>query len=159
MAADQDIKHMRGLAGEYRVCSELLRRGVSASVTMGNAKGVDIVARGTGRRIAVVEVKTTDQPNRSVTGFYQKYRTTDGEHPDFWVLCVLDTTGDDQFYVLSHDEMAQAQADVNWPGQNLAYDERVARAKGGVDNVRPVQLSQHLGCWDKIRDFLNPGSA
>ena len=35
-------KHYLSLAGEYRVCAELLKRGVSATVTYGNMKAVDI---------------------------------------------------------------------------------------------------------------------
>jgi hypothetical protein len=36
-----DLLH---LAGEYRVCSELMKRGVFATVTYGNRKSVDIYA-------------------------------------------------------------------------------------------------------------------
>ena len=36
-------KQRLGMAGEYSVCAELLKRGHNASITMGNAKAIDIV--------------------------------------------------------------------------------------------------------------------
>ena len=33
-----------GLSGEYFVAAELLRRGYSVGITMGNAKAIDILA-------------------------------------------------------------------------------------------------------------------
>lgn len=36
-------KQWLGMAGEYSVCAELLMRGHNASITMGNAKAVDII--------------------------------------------------------------------------------------------------------------------
>ncbi|WP_158084226.1 hypothetical protein [Marispirochaeta aestuarii] len=40
---EQNVKHRLGIAGEYRVLSELLLRGCDASITLGNAKGTDIL--------------------------------------------------------------------------------------------------------------------
>ena len=36
-------KLLLGMAGEYSVCAELLKRGHIASITVGNAKAVDII--------------------------------------------------------------------------------------------------------------------
>ena len=43
MAKTQIGKQQLGMAGEFSVCAELLKRGHNASITMGNAKAVDIV--------------------------------------------------------------------------------------------------------------------
>jgi hypothetical protein len=44
--------------------------------------------------------------SRFVTGFYQKYVDEMTEHPDFWVLCSFWPEDPEDFYVLSHAEMA-----------------------------------------------------
>jgi len=36
--------HLSGLAGEFFVAAELLRRGIQTSVTFGNAKAIDLLA-------------------------------------------------------------------------------------------------------------------
>jgi hypothetical protein len=138
------------LAGEYRVCSELLRRNLYATITIGNRKGADIHAIGSDRMAAVIEVKTANS-ERFVTCFYQKYKEEEGEpHPDFWVLFSLRT---ECFYVLSHNEMAEAQAAGNFGDERLTYAERVTRSASGVDNVHAKQLVEHKSCWDKILRF------
>ena len=43
MAKNQGEKLRLGMAGEYSVCADLLKRGHNASITMGNAKAVDII--------------------------------------------------------------------------------------------------------------------
>ena len=79
-------KYQLNLAGEYRVCAELLKRGIFATATFGNMKGPDVVACGPNRRAAVIEVEASNS-SRFVTRFDQKYRTS--EHPMFWVLYSL----------------------------------------------------------------------
>ena len=37
-------RNSTGLSGEYFVAAELLRRGFSVGITMGNAKAIDILA-------------------------------------------------------------------------------------------------------------------
>lgn len=39
-------KYLLHLAGEYRVCSELNKRGVFATITYGNRKAVDVYVIG-----------------------------------------------------------------------------------------------------------------
>lgn len=62
-------KYHLNLAGEYRICSELLKRGIFTTVTYGNMKSCDVIAVGENRRAALVEVKTS-QSTRFVTRFY-----------------------------------------------------------------------------------------
>src|SRR4051794_790925 len=55
---DQARKHNIGLAGEFLVAGECLRRGFTAAVTYGHAKKADVIVVA-GNRAATIEVKTT----------------------------------------------------------------------------------------------------
>lgn len=147
-------KYHLNLAGEYRVCSEILKRGVFATITYGNKKGADVYAVGTNRRAAVIEVKASNS-SRFVTGFYQKYKTPRGEHPDFWVLySVQENDGGfvERFFILTHRQMANAQARSNG---GRPYDPKYIEkwAGKGVDNVSIGDVAEHESRWDKIVDY------
>ena len=45
-----------GLSGEYFVAAEMLRRGFSVGITMGNAKAIDILAEKDGKQF-IIQVK------------------------------------------------------------------------------------------------------
>lgn len=151
-------KYNLNLAGEYRVCAELLKRGLFATLTYGNKKGADIYAIGANRRAAVIEVKASNS-KKFVTGLYQKYRTQDSPHPDFWVLyCV--TRGveefDEHFFVLTHDEMALVQRNRDCRGEEVrSYAEHAACVAKGVDNVLVQHVAEHENLWCKIVDFCD----
>jgi len=145
-------KYHLNLAGEYRVCSELLKRGIFATVTYGNMKGCDVIAVGANRQAAVVEVKTS-QSTRFVTGFYQKYKTPDLAHPTFWVLYSIQQDGSaftERFFILSHKDLAEIQAERNHPGESLDYAVRAERVAKGVDNVLAKNIEEHEDAWEKI---------
>jgi len=149
------------LAGEYRVAAELLLRGLYASVTFGNMKGADIFAIGSNRLSAVVEVKAS-QTKTFVTGLYQKYRTQEIPCPDFWVLYSVSSSDEgftERFFVLTHQDMAEAQGDRNCPGESLTYLQRADRVKLGVDNVRMADVDRFEGQWDKILRYCNSPTA
>lgn len=150
-------KYYLNLAGEYRVCAELLKRGIFATVTYGNMKGADIFAIGSNRRAAVVEVKASNS-SRFVTGFYQKYKSRDIEHPTFWVLYSVtprDNGYVERFFVLSHEQLADAQAQRNHSGEVLSYDERARRVQHGVDNVLLQDIEAHEDAWTKIVEWCS----
>ncbi|MEI8373105.1 MAG: hypothetical protein WCJ35_09775 [Planctomycetota bacterium] len=150
-------KYFLNLAGEYRVCSEVLKRGVFATITYGNMKGADILVVGKNRKAAVIEVKASNSC-RFVTGFYQKYKTPDQDYPNFWVLySVCEQNGEfiERFFVLTHAEMAKAQAQRNHPKKTLDYAERVKRAARGVDNVILKDVDRYESRWDRILQYCN----
>src|SRR5437868_14877321 len=95
-------QYLLNLAGEYRVCSELNKRGVFATVTYGNRKSVDVYAISDGQereRALKIEVKTT-QEGKFVTRLAQKYSTTyDAAAPDFWERVAADKHAPD-YWVL-----------------------------------------------------------
>ncbi len=159
-------KYHLALAGEYRVASELLKRGLNATVTFGNAKSADVVAYGANRRATVIEVKTSQQKN-FVTGFYNKYKSPEQNHPDFWVMVQIaqDRNGGytERFFVLTHMEVATIQAERNRtynvrrgdvaPDAVLSWQQHYERSQTGVDNVLLTNVQDHEDRWDKIMSF------
>jgi hypothetical protein len=146
-------KYHLSLAGEYRVASELLKRDIFATITFGNAKGADLYAIGPTRRTAIIEVKSSNS-SKFVTGFYQKYRDEIRDHPDFWVLYSMMDPETEEFYVLSHTEMARAQGARNFPGKKMTYAEHAIGVAKGVDNVVAKDLQKYKSAWSKIGKYL-----
>lgn len=152
--------YLLNLAGEYRVCSELCKRGLFATVTYGNRKSVDVyVISDRHDRALRVEVKTGQRAN-FVTGISQKGLDRDPAAPDFWVLFLLrpqqDGTFLERFFILTHREMCRAQR-----LRNQAYARRYKARHGrmpdfstGVDNVTVGDVEAHEGCWQKIVEAL-----
>jgi hypothetical protein len=153
-----DDKVFLSMAGEFRVCSELLRRGLFSTVTYGNQKGIDIYAIN-GNRSSRIEVKSS-YSNRIVTSFFQKYKESKSAvHPDFWVLCKLTANENDadRFFVFSHNEIKKIQSKRNNGGKNIAWKLAAENAKKGVDNLQLNQLSKienYENRWDKILKYL-----
>ena len=148
--------YLLNLAGEYRVCSELSKRGVFATVTYGNRKGVDVYAISDREERALkIEVKTS-QRAAFVTSITQKGLARDPTAPDFWVLfqCRPNRDGGftERFFVLSHAEICKIQGT-----RNKAYGDRYETTHGrqpdfaaGVDNVTIVDVEQHEDKWSKV---------
>jgi hypothetical protein len=156
--------YLLNLAGEYRVCSELNKRGVFATVTYGNQKGVDVYAISDRQERALkIEVKTS-QRDGFVTSISQKGLIDSPTAPDFWVLFQLKPTGDDTysevFFVLSHKEMCDVQIE-----RNRAYAKTYHAKHGkqpdfskGVDNVRVTDIAQYANAWSKIINRFAEGT-
>jgi len=165
-------KYHLSLAGEYRVASELLKRGLNATVTFGHAKSADVVAYGSNRKATVIEVKTS-QRKKFVTGFYNNYKTPEDEHPDFWVLVQVkvdpDGSSRERFFVLSHVELSVIQAKRNrgyrikhgdvTKRQRLSWEDhyRLTNDRHGVDNVLLTDVEKSEDKWDKIVKTCNKG--
>jgi len=126
---DQNI----GLMGEFRVASELIRRGYNASITFGNAKATDIIVLNKSTYLRI-EVKTCKNGEDFVTNYFPKYTDSDKLHPDIWVLFLPAKdieTGKDRFFILKHVEIEELQLIVN--------KGRKTEKGQGVDNI-PVRL-------------------
>lgn len=149
-------QYLLNLTGEYRVCSELTKRGVFATVTYGNRKSVDVYAISDRRERALkIEVKTSQQAN-FVTSISQKGLADDPTAPDFWVLYQIrpddDGTFGERFFVLTHKEICRAQT-----ARNKAYADRYFGRYGqqpdvtkGVDNVTIEDVARYENRWEKI---------
>lgn len=145
----QSEKYLVSLAGEYGVCAELSKRGIPCSLTYGNAKAADVIVFGMQERKTcyVVEVKTS-KSTRFVTGFFQKYGDKNKQpHPDFWVIVHVNESGENQYYILTHEEMGQVQMERN---KMTEWEP----APKGCDNVLLQHIQQFEGKWGIIKEFL-----
>lgn len=103
-------KISRGNAGQFRVASELCRRGMQAAITLGNTPGVDVLCMGEDRRKCVlIQVKTFRAgANKCAVG---KNAEIDMGDLFFWVLAGLrDETHPDVaecFYIVPSRVMAK----------------------------------------------------
>lgn len=157
--------YLLNLAGEYRVCSELNKRGVFATVTYGNRKGVDVYAISDRQERALkIEVKTSQQ-DKFVTSITQKGLANDPDAPDFWVLFQIqpgeDATFKERFFVLAHEEICRVQK-----ARNDAYAKKYFARHGkqpdlstGVDNVTIADVEQFEDQWSKIIERLGGPAA
>jgi hypothetical protein len=152
--------YLLNLAGEYRVCSELNKRGVFATITYGNRKGVDIyVISDTKNRALKVEVKTSQQ-GRFVTGITQKGLDKSPNAPDFWVFCNIKPSDNGQFsercFILDNAAICQIQK-----ARNEKYGDEFERRhakrpdpKRGVDNVIISDVEKYEDRWATIVDRI-----
>jgi hypothetical protein len=154
--------YLLNLAGEYRICSELTKRGVFATVTFGNHKAVDVYAISDRKELALkIEVKTSQRLN-FVTSITQKGLANNPHAPDFWVLFQTklgkDNCFSERFFILSHKEICGIQA-----RRNRMYAAKYADRHGkepdlstGVDNVTVKDVERFENRWDKIIARFGP---
>jgi len=143
MAKSQPEKYRLSMAGEFGVCSELSKRGYDPSITLGNAKAVDIYVPNAKGGLSRIEVKTS-RSKKIVTNVFQKYFSkTQEPHPDFWVLVYIDKENVSHYYVLTHEEMGNEQMRTN--GMTTW-----GKTSGGVDNVPITDLADYENAWNKI---------
>lgn len=145
-------KERLGLAGEYRVLSELLLRDFNATITTGRSKGTDILIFLKNKKYLRIEVKTSKNGRNFVTSFYPKYSEKSVTDPDLWIFFLPknvstdDKVSEDIFYILSHDEVKKMQLKVN-KGNETKRGE-------GVDNI-PLKLFKEIssGNWEKLKKY------
>jgi len=121
-----------GLSGEYFVAAELLRRGYSVGITMGNAKAIDILAEKDGKQF-IIQVKA----------IFKKKNVG-------WPM-MKDKVISNHFYVfvnLNGDKMAEPEYFI------CTGKEAKSRVKQyetrGILNMSAVNDDNFKGRWDKI---------
>ena len=139
--------HSIGLAGEFLVAGELLRRGIMAAVTYGNAKKADVVAVN-GSKAASLEVKSTSEAKWVLGG------TLPEAAGSIWVLVHLptDTLQPPAYYVLTGAELRAVVLPAH-DAYNARFREKHGRdfdGKGVVSIQRKLIDARHLGAWDKV---------
>ena len=148
MKKSQESKNNLGIAGEYRVLSELLLRGYNAAITMGNSKGTDILIFNSDRKFLRVEVKTCGNRKKFVTSYFPKYTTASHTDPDIWILYhpnIFNELNQDIYYILTHAEVRELQLKQNKGKETKAGE--------GVDNIALRLLSAENiepNNWEKI---------
>jgi hypothetical protein len=153
--------YLLNLTGEYRVCSELTKRGVFATVTYGNHKGVDVYAISDRKDLALkIEVKTSQRLN-FVTSITRKNLATSPQAPDFWVLFQIrfgkDARFSERFFILSHKEICKVQATRNrkYAAKYFAAHGKQPDFSTGVDNVTVKDVEPFEDQWSKITSRFN----
>ncbi|MEA1952105.1 MAG: hypothetical protein U9N87_12015 [Planctomycetota bacterium] len=148
----QPDKYLIGLAGEMRVCAELLKKGYTASITFGNAKATDIIITGSKNLFLRIEVKTSKNGRNFVTGYFPKYTDPTKKHPDVWVFYLPDkelSTSGDRFFIATHEKVGAMQLQVN---------KGVKTEPGkGCDNIPRKIIETHKieNQWDLFQKLLD----
>lgn len=148
----QSRKHTTGLAGEFLVAGELLRRGIMAAVTYGNAKKADIVVIN-GARAASLEVKSTSQPKWVLGG------ELPADNSNLWVLVYLprDEDASPEYFVLTGAELRKLIL-PHHEAYNAKYLEKHGKeysGKGVFTIQRSLLGDSHLGAWEKVHAALS----
>lgn len=124
-------KSSTGLSGEYFVAAELYRRGWLVGVTVGNAKGIDILAEKNGRNISI-QVKSI---------FKRKHGTwpmsTQVKADCFYIFVCLngDSMALPDYYIATSEEAENAVKD---------YKGR------GATTISSLNSGEFLNNWGKL---------
>lgn len=122
-----------GLSGEYFVAAELLRRGFSVGITMGNAKAIDILAEKYNKQF-IIQVKAI-------------YKKKNGGWP-----MMKDKIMINHFYVfvnLNGDKMTEPDFFIC---KGKEAQEKVKQyTTRGVMNLSSLNSKQFKNRWDKIK--------
>jgi len=110
---------LSGMAGEFLTAGQLLKRGLLVSVTMGNAKAIDLFAYNEQtKRKFLVQVKTrTELPRKKAPSDYYGWilREVDQEH--IYVFVVLNKLSEqEEFFVIKGETLAGDYAKFFGPG-------------------------------------------
>ena len=141
-----------GVAGEYFVAAELSRLGFITSVTLKNAKGIDILVTDENAQIFIgIQVKTTQNKRK---GWVLNQKSEDFFGKDlFYVFVILNEIGKmPEFHIVPSIVVAGnvASDHKKWleiPGKN-----------GQKHNDNPVRLfkdeeDKYLNKWNLLREF------
>lgn len=122
-----------GLSGEYFVAAELLRRGYSVGITMGNAKAIDILAEKDGKQF-IIQVKA----------IFKKKNVG-------WPM-MADKVNESIFYVfvnLNGDKMTEPDYFI---GTGLEAKQKVKQyTTRGIIDLSTLTNDAFKNRWDKIR--------
>jgi hypothetical protein len=146
----QAQKHMLGLAGEFLVAGELLRRNITAAVSYGNAKKADVVAM-KGRSAIWLEVKTTRESKWVLGGSLPKADDT------IWVLVHLpsDDARSPEFFIVTGAELHSVLKPRHDAYIKQFRDKHRREFDGrGVYSVTRAEVEPHSAAWHKVVETL-----
>ncbi|MDX8128195.1 hypothetical protein QLH52_12940 [Methylomonas sp. OY6] len=144
-------KHTIGLAGEFLVAGELLRRGIMAAVTYGNAKKADVIGIN-GTTAVSLEVKSTAQ-SKWVLG-----SELPADNSSIWILVHLPENEFEspEYFVITSAELRKLLLPQH-EAYNAKYREKHGKdfsSKGVVTIQRKLLIDGYLGAWEKVRAAL-----
>ena len=146
----QSTKHKLGLSGEFLVAGELLRRGITAAVTYGNAKKADVIAV-RGDKALHIEVKTTSQTKWVIGNSIPRNDDT------IWILVFIpeDEAKSPSYFVLKGSDLHN----ILFP-RHERYNENYLKKHGkpfegkGVFSVTQKDVVDTHSDWSKIKQAL-----
>lgn len=160
MPTTKKERYQIGMAGEFLVAAQLLRQGIMASVTYGNAKCADVIASNTSAegetKAVVIQVKTSLKQRWPVGNRVPMASSA------IWVFVEMpkDATEGPSFYVMTQKEIHEALDPVQ-----TAYEERYQNNHGEPYGDRPgvaamtLKLARaHKNQWDKVKELLKLSS-
>lgn len=103
-------KILRGVAGEYLVAGELSKRGIIASITLRNTKGMDVLASNSDASKSVgIQVKTTIYPRTEYPSWMLTKKAEDYYSDTLFYVFVLLKQGNERpdFYIVPSKEVAE----------------------------------------------------
>lgn len=134
-------KHITGLAGEFFVAAEMLKRDLSVSITLGNAKSIDLFAfNPRTQRTFTVQVKALRSKNQFLIAPRQVRR----EH--VYVFVILNKLGVPPVYFITPGEVLSDQASRF--GKDFQHPTK--------PGIRPQDLEEFKDKWEL---FENPSAA
>jgi len=152
----QAKKHALGLAGEFLVAGELLRRGIRASVTYGNAKKADVVAlSASGTKATVLEVKTTSAQKWIIGNSVPM----PSDQP--WVLVYLppDNARAPEYYVMTSEDLHSILSPLDAAYRKSFLERRKHDFTGvGVVALSYAAAQPYRSQWSKITALLGETS-
>ena len=103
-------KNQRGCTGEYFVCGELNKRGIIASLTIKNTKGIDILASNSNASKSVgIQVKTTIHPRTKYPSWILRDKADNYLSTYLFYIFVLLKEGNQRpdFYIVPSKNVAE----------------------------------------------------
>lgn len=156
MKMSQGERIKRGNAGQFRVASELCRRGYSAAITLGNAPNVDILCSSDdGSKSICIQVKTFRLGAHKCPLTIAAERISREDF--FWVFLGLDDQLSEaerpaEFYVLPASELAPEV----FKGHRSWLAEKSRSGKMHIDNpMRQVSIDVDIPFTYCIRNAKN----
>lgn len=153
----------KGLAGEYYVLAQLTARGINASLTLGNTKGVDILVYNEEKKKGYkVEVKTSGNKPNNVSENFKKWFSgpniawilnskCETNISDDLIYCFVHLTELDKlprFFLVPSKDVAKQAYEVHNHWLNLPRNKPVkdsAMRKFGIDLTDPNGYENN---WD-----------
>ena len=148
----QKEKYAVGMSGEYFVAAELLRRGVKASITMGNAKSADIVVlNNDASKVVVVEVKSSHEKEWVVGNNIPQ---NNGQH---WVFVHIPVYDDPpRYFILTAMELINILSNSDKEYRENYYKHHGKEFAGrGVVKLKFVEAEKYEKKWHSIIDRVS----
>lgn len=134
-------KYLLGMAGEFNVCAELMRRGFSASITYGNSKKADIIVLNDDQ-IKMVEVKTTSN---------QKWVLGKVPQPSNKIWCFVyfpqDLEQKAEYFIIQQTDLSRIVAEIDMEYREKFRNKNGKELSKGVASINQKELLQYRNAW------------